>query len=429
MERNTVTLTVQSGLCCGCGICKALCPSKCISWEKRNGLYVPHICEEQCLRCGLCASVCPGLGHDYDTQESAIAAITGPVKVCYNAWSKDEALRHDSASGGVVSTLVRKLLISGEYDGVFCVDSYDYRKQMETRLYAAKEVMEPQFKFKTPKSRYLPVSHENTISYIMEHRKDRLILIGTSCAIRGLSVALKKLGQKREQYLFIGLFCDKVFNYNVLPYFEDTYAAGQKIKALHFKNKESGGWPGDMKFFPENGTPFYVSSTERVKAKDYFMLERCLYCVDKLNVLADISLGDNYTEQDDSELGSNSIIIRTEKGLDAWKMVRDNLEICPVNIASIQKAQALEWRMNNLYFGDLKTIGEELALNRGIPRENKAAAYHKALECALRKLEAGAIYDTDPEVLKKKMHKDNRKPNPVIHFAERVVRRIRRSLK
>lgn len=429
MERNTITMTVQSELCCGCGICKALCPSKCISWEKRHGIYVPHICEEQCLKCGLCASVCPGLGHDYETHGSAIATITGSVKICYNAWSKDDVLRYNCASGGVVSTLVRKLLGSGEYDGVFCVDSYDYREQVRTQFYSVKEVMEPQFQLKTPKSRYLPVSHENAISYIMEHREERLILIGTSCAIRGLVGALTKMGRKREQHLFIGLFCDKVFNYNVLPYFENTSASGRKIKELHFKNKESGGWPGNMKFFPENGTPFYASSSERVKAKDYFMVERCLYCVDKLNVYADISLGDNYTKQDDPELGSNSVIIRTEKGLDAWELVCDNLEICPVDITSIQKAQSLGWRMNNLYFGDLKTNWAKLELNRGVTRENEAADYRKAWESALRKLGAGAIYDSAPEVLEKEMCKEKQKSNPVIRFAGRVVRYIRRNIK
>ena len=147
-----------------------------------------------------------------------------------------------------------------------------------------------------------------------ENREKKLILVGSSCAIRGLQTAIKKLNLDREQYLFIGLFCDKIFNYNVLSYFEDTYAGGLRLKALHFKNKESGGWPGDMKFFPENGSCFYVPLEERVKAKAYFIPERCLYCVDKLNACADISLGDNYTGQDDSALGSNSVIVRTEVG-------------------------------------------------------------------------------------------------------------------
>ena len=109
--------------------------------------------------------------------------------------------------------------------------------------------------------------------------------------------------------------------------------------------------------------------------------------------------------------------------------MRDNLEICPVDITSIQKAQSLGWRMNNLYFGDLKTNWAKLELNRGVTRENEAADYHKAWESALRKLEAGAIYDSAPEVLEKEMCKEKQKPNPVICFVGRVVRYIRRNIK
>lgn len=429
MERNTVNLTVQNNLCCGCGVCKGICPKGCISWQKKGGLFVPGIDEKQCVNCGLCASVCPGLGHIYEPKETAAETVTGPVLECFNAWSKDAELRHVSASGGVVSTIIRELLLSGAYDGAFCLDTYDYREQVKTRLYTAEEVTECWNQSNAPKSRYLPVSHENAVSYMKEHRDARLIFVGTSCAVRGLQSAIRKLNLKREQYLFIGLFCDKVFNYNVLSYFADTYASGATLEALHFKNKESGGWPGDMKFFPENGEPFYVPLAERAKAKAYFMPERCLYCVDKLNVCADISLGDNYTGKDDSPLGSNSVIIRTKAGTKAWSLVRDKLEICDVDIADIQKAQAIDWRLDNLYFGDLKVDGKEMDLNRGIPREKNTADFDRTWKSGLRKLKAGAVYDTDPSVLKKQMHKDNKKPNPVVRFVKRAVGHIKRKMK
>ena len=141
----------------------------------------------------------------------------------------------------------------------------------------------------------------------------------------GLQAVVKKLKLSTEQYLFIGLFCDQVFNYNVLSYFEDRYSPDAVLEEMHFKNKESGGWPGDMKLFPENGEAFYIPLAERAKAKAYFMPERCLYCVDKLNVCADISVGDNYTGRDESPLGSNSVIIRTKAGAQAWQSAKEQL--------------------------------------------------------------------------------------------------------
>lgn len=77
-----------------------------------------------------------------------------------------------------------------------------------------------------------------------------------------------------------------------------------------------------MKFIFTDGTVAYQDKAERVKIKNYFMPERCLYCIDKLNVYADISVGDNYTQQDSSLLGSNSVIIRTNIGMTVWESVK-----------------------------------------------------------------------------------------------------------
>lgn len=427
MEQITVTKTVGSGLCTSCGVCRGICPRDAIRWEKKDGLYLPAVDTEACVSCGLCAAGCPGLGHSFERKDTAIATITGNLLACYNAWSRDVHLRHISASGGVVSTVVQVLLSEGRYDSVFCLDTYDYRNQLTTKRYTAEDYLSQDA---TPKSRYLPVSHEQAIRYMKTHRDERIILIATSCALRGITSAISKLNLHRQNYLLIGLFCDKVFNYNVLSYFEDTYASGAVLEALHFKNKESGGWPGDMKFFPKNGEPFYVPFSARAKAKDYFIPERCLYCVDKLNVCADISLGDNYTGKDDSKLGSNSVIIRTQIGADAWEMAKAQLEIRPVEIGSIQKAQYLEGRLNNLYFGDVKaSVLKCNDLNSGVPREQDYQDFECAWKNACKRARTGAVYDTDTSAVQRQIHKDGKKPNPMIQFAKRVVRYIKRKIK
>ena len=431
MDLKTVKNTTQAGLCCSCGICKGICPKGCISWERKDGIYIPHIDEQQCVNCGLCAAVCPGLGHRYGPKETARETVTGPVLDCFNAWSKNPQLRHVSASGGVTSTMIRELLVTGAYDGAFCLDTYDYRAQLKTRLFTAQEVAQCWDQSNAPKSRYLPVSHEEAVAYLKNHRDKRVILVATSCAIRGLLAAIQKLNLKRENYLLIGLFCDKVFNYNVLPYFKDTYASGISLNALHFKNKESGGWPGDMKFFPECGEPFCVPLSERAKAKAYFMPERCLYCVDKLNACADISLGDNYTGIDESKLGSNSVIIRTQAGKDAWVAAQGKLETRNISLADIQKAQAIDWRLNNLYCGDYKTAQTEgiSDLNSGVPREVPYASVTRLWKHSLDQLRAGAVYDMAPNVLKNQIKKDQKKPSPIIKFIRRAVGYVKRRLK
>lgn len=422
---RTVAFTYETGLCCSCGVCRGVCPKNCISFQRKDGMFLPVIDEAACVECGLCAAVCPGLGHTYEPKKTAQETITGEYLACFNAWSKDAALRHVCASGGVITTMIQSLLKQGMYDGAFCLDSYDYRQQLKTRLFTAADG-ENWADSKAPKSRYLPVSQEDAVRHILRHPDEKLIIVGTSCALRGIEAVIRKKGRSRENYLLIGLFCDKVFNYNVLSYFENTYAGGAKLTALHFKNKESGGWPGDMKFFPENAEAFYVPLEERGKAKAWFSAERCHYCVDKLNICADISLGDNYTGKDASSLGSNSVIVRTERGKSAWMAAQELLTAVAVDITDIQAAQDLAWRLNNLCYGDLKCRKNGVDLNSGVPREQNAMDYERAYHGLLNKLECGSCYDKQPEKLRRMQHKSN--PNPVVEFSKRCYYFLRRKL-
>lgn len=422
MEKQTILKTTAAGLCTGCGICAGVCPKSCIGWELREGICQPRIDEAACVSCGLCAKLCPGLGHPYEDQGDPVQTVTGPVLACCNAWSRDAQIRHISASGGVVTTLVKTLLDSGRYDSVFCLDTYDYREQLRVRRHTADSFLSGDERGMTPKSRYLPVSHEEAVRYLLSHRQERIIFIATSCALRGLAAVMEQKKLDRENYLLIGLFCDKIFNHNAMAYWQDRFCDGKPLERLHFKNKESGGWPGDMKLFPEGEQSRYVSIDERGRVKKYFMPERCLYCVDKLNAMADISLGDNYTSIASSEKGSNSVILRTRRGLEAWETASGAIESVSIDISEIQKAQVLTYRLKNAFYGDLKTGGTP-DLNPGIGR---VPATEKDYRLLLRQLRAGACYDRDKKPLERQMRLDNKKPDPVLRFLCRGLRFLKR---
>lgn len=350
MNKNNVIITKKAGLCCSCGICKNVCPKKCINYIREKGMYVPVIDNDSCIQCGICTEVCPGIHETYEHNEPKQAVI-GEVLGSYNAWSKDPDIRHVSASGGCISTIVSELLNKRVYDVAFMVNTYSYDKQLTTIPII--DVMD--IKNSTlPKSRYLPVSHEKAVSYMLENREKRVILIGTSCALRGLRKVVSRFQLDMDHYLFMGLFCDKVFNYNVYDYMIDHYSEDKQVSSLHFKNKESGGWPGNMKLFFSDDTYIYLDKSIRVGLKDYFTPERCFYCIDKLNVSADIAFGDNYTNQNSSTKGSNSVIIRTHLGEKVWNSISPYLEYEPVGVETICDAQYLEGRLDNCNFTQLK---------------------------------------------------------------------------
>lgn len=412
MERQTVSLTTELNLCCSCGICKGICPKQCISWQKKDGMFQPIINESICIQCGLCADICPGLIHDYgEPLKTDVDAVKGTVSASYNAWSCNEAIRHVSASGGVISTVIQALLDAGVYDLAFMVDSYDYHKQLCTVPVYAND-LKILSTSNYPKSRYLPVSHENAASYIRSHRDKRVIIIGVSCAIRGMVNLINTLKLNRDNYLLIGLFCDKVFNYNVIDYFsQELFCKGKNLIALHFKNKESGGWPGNMKFFYSDGSSQFFDKSERVKIKEFFMPERCLYCIDKLNIYSDISLGDNYTNHDSSDLGSNSVIIRTEYGKSAWNLADKMIEKRPIPFDCFLTAQGMDLRLINNCYAKLKEHSvltqhaQVITLNKNAETLRNIRTYKKEWGQSLTMLHAGAVFDTDPDELARQMNK------------------------
>lgn len=156
-----------------------------------------------------------------------------------------------------------------------------------------------------------------------------------------------------RNYLLIGLFCDKTMNYNVWRYFNHKRSSiSGKLENLYFRSKDECGWPGNMKLQFEKKTLF-LGKEARLAVKDIFCNRRCLYCTDKLNIDADISLGDNYTGLYVNNMGSSNIIIRTEYGETAFNTIKEDCVLQTVDIKYVSKSQGIEKKIENQYFLNL----------------------------------------------------------------------------
>lgn len=402
----------SNGLCCSCGICSAVCFREAITYERSKGMYVPVIDDSKCINCGLCVEICPGLNQVYSSEDSLISPneIAGRnVLGCYNAWSRDENIRHISASGGVTTTIIETLLKKDKYDSVFCVDRYSYDKQLKAVKYSYQEfVNQRNNEWSTPKSRYLPVSHEDTVKYMIKNKDSRVIIVAVPCVLNSLCRIIEKYKLKRDNYLLIGLFCERNFQYNINDYFSNL-VKGKTLTSFNFKNKESGGWPGNLKLFFSDNTYSYKDKSLRTTAKSYFQPERCLYCIDKLADCADIALGDNYTGVDSSELGSNSVIVRTEAGLNAWRIAEGNLEIRDISFKEIEQAEVMDERLKNVYYAQLKKNQlktdnfQVFDINSGIIIDSVPYQFQDMYKTMLSKISIGENYIEEPKLYHKEV--------------------------
>ena len=335
-KEKTVSRMVKEQLCTGCGVCSAVCPLAAISMEKKeNGYYEPVI-GDGCVQCGKCLAVCSGMSAASYQAENLSLEDCRTDRVCFSAHSKDEALRHNASSGAVATELIRSLLEQGVYEDARVVASQDAGEVQKTVSYRSSESS------CTQKSRYLPVSQEETAQEMRRNPEKRLILVATPCCTASLLNMIEMFGLERENYLFVGLFCDGTLSYNALEYFKFLAArngSAKEVGNVLFRDKDSGGWPGNVGIVYRDGTKEHLPRTERMMIKKFFELERCRYCTMKLNPLSDIALGDDYIPGEKTKEGDSSVILYTKRGREAFERVRPKLEVSASDYEAVYRSQ------------------------------------------------------------------------------------------
>lgn len=345
---------VDKGLCISCGICAGNCPTNCIELIKSGFQYIPQINKNICVGCNICNEVCPSnQWEEYNTDESISKYIIGDYKGLIQARTKDVTILQEATSGGIITQLIQLLLNETLYDSAFVIKGHSYTEaEIKTQRYIKGDLLS-----ESSKSRYLVVSHEDAIRYMIQHKNERIILIGTGCIVRGIINTIKFHNLDRNNYLIMGLFCDKTMHNGVIEYFNHhPIHKGRQIKEFFFRSKDAGGWPGNIKIVYQDNSIEFLNNTERIEVKDYFMPERCLYCLDKLNRNCDIAVGDDYTLGNNDRDGGSTVILRTDKAMEIW------LQFCPFfiwkdgNVQDLQIAQNLKNKKMNYQFAILKGI-------------------------------------------------------------------------
>lgn len=343
-----VKCVLEANLCLSCEICNAVCSPNAIKMEKNQGQFLPKIDENKCINCEECIELCPGIDMDnFGIESEEISEdIAGKYLDAYSAFTKKWDIWEKCTSGGLISNLLINMLNDNRIKGAFVLpfDTFDGSPARLDLVETREEVL------KSSKSKYVPASVYNVIKTLKNDPNPNYAIVGTPCQIRGIKKFIGKREIEDDNLIFFGLFCEGTLNFNFIKYLENKYSEkNEKIVKLDFRNKEKKGWPGHVKLYFNSGRELTVDREKRIKLKDYFKLERCLYCLDKLNSLADISFGDCYIAGKECP-GRSSIIVRTEKGNKVWKEYCENLYYEKSSIDSIKRSQSLADKKKNLQF-------------------------------------------------------------------------------
>lgn len=333
---NVWNCTARNNICLGCGICEIMCTTKCIAFDVEQRMIFD---KKKCVNCGLCIKYCPSISSNRNDKEELLhERMRGTYINSYVGRIKDLVLLRKTVSGGVVTKTILELLKKGTYEFAVGVDSVTFNEQVKMKVYDLSTYSDL-----IPRSVYVMPTYKDIIQYINDNSEKKGIIVGSGCVIKTLRNYIREsIKLSEDNYLLIGLFCDATLNHNICNYLRRIGGEDKSYTKLEFRSKIKSGWPGNLLLKTDNGKEVSIPREERYKVVSLFKNRRCMLCLDHMNTQADISIGDNYTGEHSDLLGSNSIVIRTTKGMDALNLVRDNMILYEVDYVKITNSQGIQ---------------------------------------------------------------------------------------
>jgi coenzyme F420 hydrogenase subunit beta len=316
---------IDEGRCIQCGTCVAACPSDSIGV---GGDDLPKLVK-MCTGCSLCWDLCPRGGLRYERQWKITGGddnVTGAGDPITEFSAKvTEDWREGSQDGGVVTAVLATLLETGEIDGALvATESDDEPWKAESFLATTREeLIENTGSFYNQTLAVGNLDLDRWAHKLPDKPPEELSLavVGTPCEIEGIRAlqdfdwdyASQETGVRAVEYT-IALMCTKNFNYHRL--------IGEQLREKRGIPPEDIGkldvLHGKFMVYDRDGERILE---EAVKQFRDAALKGCDECADFTGYCADLTVGSVGSSEEYS-----SVIVRTETGLDAWNLVKDDLD-------------------------------------------------------------------------------------------------------
>lgn len=314
---------IEKSRCCGCNACGDVCPKQAISYKTdKEGFWYPEIDQSLCIDCGLCQKTCPVL-----SQADNVTRYDEPV--VYAAYTKDEAIRIDSTSGGIHSMLALAM-----YDRNAYIGGAVYNQDHTVRhIVSPDRLLLPEIR----SSKYLQSSMEGVYKEVRDLLKagEKVFFCGTPCQIQGLYKFLRKEYDNLVTCDFIcrGVNSPKVF-LSYMDMLEKQY--GSRATQIKFKNKKWGWHNFSLRVNFENGQEYCKDRWHDLFFIGYlqcgnFARPSCYQCSFKgFPQKSDITLADFWGIEKvdpsmDQDKGTSLVMINSDKGQALFDAIKDKV--------------------------------------------------------------------------------------------------------
>ena len=310
--------------CCGCCACVDACTHKAITLKTDlEGFWYPEVNMGICIDCRLCEKVCPIV-------EPAKHIIRYDEPLVYAAYTKDDAIRTDSTSGGIHSMLAQAMYKKQAYVG-----GAIYNEDHTVSHIASNN---PKMLDEIRSSKYLQSSMEGQYKEVKKllQAGEEVFYCGCPCQIQALYKYVKKDYPNLTTCDFIcrGVNSPKVF-LKYMDMLERQY--GAKATKIKFKAKEWGWHNFSMRVNFANGKEYCKDRYHDLFFIGYlqagnFTRPSCYDCHFKgFPQKADITLADfwgieNLDKSMDQDRGTSLVMINSDKGMNLFESIKECIE-------------------------------------------------------------------------------------------------------
>jgi len=328
--------------CVGCGLCETICPKKCIKLnEVSNRGIIPCVDYKKCTNCGLCIDYC---SVDLIEEKEDL----NKIKHVFIGKSKDKDIIKNSASGGVVSSILIDLFRKKEIDAAIVAFVDEGLNIYGDFITSESEVLKHSGSF------YHTSNMLKNVKKIKNYKS--ILFVGLPCQ----NVIFDRFINKyniNNVYAKISLTCTigRMKNGMVEYLKEKNFQLNGNTQILKYKSRYGVERPGDIIIESEE-EKIEFSSEDYLVSKDYFyMPEGCLRCKKLFGVdYADISVGDNWGIQSRDKIAI--FTANTERGLEILKN-NTLIEMSISTLDELKKSQPLGY---SLKYNDRKLINKKI---------------------------------------------------------------------
>jgi coenzyme F420 hydrogenase subunit beta len=301
---------IRHGLCNRCGSCVGLTAGK-IVFSDREGRYLPKILQSLSgEEHDLVWAACSGKGFDFPRQKVSVFGDPKGVRKRTVGFSTDPAIRLNSASGGVISSILIWLLEKKKIDGAVVMGMSKEKPWLTQPFIATTR----EGVLQAAQSKYI-ISSVNEILPEMERFEGNLAYVGLPGQVQSIRL-LQQINHpsvRNVRYIF-GPFYGNTLHFSSVKSFLRSFGVKDHrlISKLYFRY---GEWPGKMRVELADGRVFELPKFHANYLIPFHILKNSLLCTDLANEFTDISGGDAWAPvYEERGKGFSLVIARSEQG-------------------------------------------------------------------------------------------------------------------